>query len=385
MLLMTPGPIALDPRVIAVVNRPAITPEHPSFMTVMHDVFQKLRTVFQTQSWVTVLPGSGRIGLEASLVSVLEPGDCSVHLVNGAFGELAVDIARRVGAQVTVLPGRWGGPLDLEALEATVRRVRPKLVTLVHCETSTGALYDPIEISRISHEYGALFMMDAISSVCNVPFGMDAMGCDLAVAASNKGVGSLHGLAMVGVSERARQVMAERKTTCSSWSLDLKRWNDMYFAKTEGKRNATPPPTHLIYSLQEACRLLLEEGLDAHWSRIRRFAQATRRAVETVGLEIFPDRDLISDCVTSIRVPEGMDGPAILKDMEANGVLIAGAVNRPGPVTGRLLRISHQGVQATAEMLAPTLSTFECTLRRQGYPIEPGAMVGAFEAALDSA
>jgi alanine-glyoxylate transaminase/serine-glyoxylate transaminase/serine-pyruvate transaminase len=353
-------------------------------MATLGDVFDKLRTIFRTQSWVTVLPGSGRVGLEACMVSVLEPGDHSVHVVNGAFGELAIDIARRIGAQVTVVPGAWGGPIDLDAVEKAIREVHPKLVTLVHSETSTGALYDPLEIGRISHRYGALFMMDAISSVANMRFDMDAMDCDLAVAASNKGIGALHGLAMVGVSQRAIQAMHTRKTTCTSWSLDLQRWNDMYFDKTEGRRNATPPPTHLVYSLQEACRLLLEEGLQAHWSRVHRFAQATRQAVQAAGLEIFPDRALWSDCVTAIRIPEGMEAPPILKGMEANGVLIAGAVARPSPISGRLLRISHQGIQASAEMLIPTLSTLERTLRHFGYPLEHGTMVGAFEACLES-
>jgi alanine-glyoxylate transaminase / serine-glyoxylate transaminase / serine-pyruvate transaminase len=383
VLLMTPGPIAIDPRVIAAVNRPAITPEHPLFMEVLDDVFQKLRAIFRTESWVTALPGSGRMGLEAAIVSVLEPGDHSVHLVNGAFGELAVDIARRAGANVTVVQGPWGGPLDLEAFERAVRQARPKLVTLVHSETSTGALYDPIQVGRISRQYGALFMVDAISSVGNMRFEMDAIDCDLAVAASNKGVGSLHGLAMVGVSPRALQAMNARQTPCSSWSLDLQRWNDMYFSKSSGRRSATPPPTHLVFALQEACRLLLEEGLEAHWSRCHRFAEATRQAVQAAGLKIFPNPNLLGDCVTAVCVPDQLEGPAILRSMEANGVLIAGTVARPSPITGKVLRISHQGIQASVEMLLPTVAALECTLRTFDYAVEYGTMAAAFERSLE--
>jgi alanine-glyoxylate transaminase/serine-glyoxylate transaminase/serine-pyruvate transaminase len=225
-------------------------------------------------------------------------------------------------------------------------------------------------------------MLDAISSMVNLPFDMEAMDCDLAVAASNKGIGALHGLAMVAVSQRAIEAMGARKTTCTSWALDLKRWNDMYFGKTEGRRNATPPPTHLVYSLQEACRLLLEEGLEAHWARVHRFAHATRRAVQAAGLELYPDPHLMSDCVTAICVPDGLDGPTIVKQMEARGVLIAGTVMRPSPISGRLLRIAHMGVQANAEALIPTLFTLEHTLRQMRYRVEPGTMVGAFRKAL---
>ncbi len=382
MLLMTPGPIAIDPRVIAATNRAAITPEHPSFMAVLDDVFQMLRTIFGTSSWVTVLPGSGRMGLEAAIVSIMEPGERSVHLVNGAFGELAADIARRVGAEVTVVGGTWGGPIDLESVEKAIRQSRPKLVTLVHSETSTGALYDPVTIGQLCRQYGALFMVDAISSVGNMRFEMDAAGCDLAVAASNKGVGSLHGLSMVGVGPRAVEAMKARRTTCSSWSLDLLRWNEMYFGKSVGRRSATPPPTHLVFALHEACRLLLEEGMETHWSRCHRFAEATRQAVQAAGLRLFPDPQLMGDCVTAVCVPGELEGPAIIRTMEANGVLIGGTVARPSPITGKLLRISHQGIQASAELLLPTLAALERTLRSLDYGVEYGTMTAAFQKSL---
>lgn len=382
MLLMTPGPIAVDQRVIAAMNQPAITPHSRVFMDVLENVFQKLRTIFRTESWVAVLPGSGRMGLEAAIVSAMECGDRSVHLVNGAFGELTVEIARRAGAEVTVVDGRWGGPVSLEAVEQAVRKVRPKLVTMVHSETSTGALYSPHEIGRLSHQSGALLMLDAISSIGTMPFEMDAMEADFVVAASNKGLGALHGLSMVGVSKRACQVMDNLQTPCQSYGLDLKRWNDMYFSKESGRRSANHPPTHLVYALQEACRLVLEEGLEARWSRCHRYAEATRQAVEAAGLEIFPDQDLAGDCVTAIRVPEGFQSEKILRGMEDSGVLIAGTVARPSPISGRLLRISHQGIQASEEMLIPTLAALEWTLRSLGYRIGRGTMVTAFEASL---
>jgi alanine-glyoxylate transaminase/serine-glyoxylate transaminase/serine-pyruvate transaminase len=383
VLLMTPGPVAVDQRVIAVMNRPAITPNSRVFMDVLQDVLQKLRTIFCTESWVAVLPGSGRMGLEAAIVSALEHGDRSVHLVNGAFGELMVEIAQRAGAQVTVVEGEWGGPVNLEAVEQAIHRVRPRLVTMVHSETSTGALYSPYEIGSLSHHYGALFMVDAISSLGNMPVQMDAMDADFTVTASNKGLGSLHGLSMVGVSESACQAMDARQTTCHSLSLDLKRWNDMFFSKPSERRIPTPPPTHLIFALQEACRLVLEEGLEARWSRCHRYATATRQGVEAAGLEIFPDQDLLGDCVTAVRVPEGLQSEKILLEMEANGVLIAGTVARPSPISGRLLRISHQGIQASEEMLIPTLAALERTLRSLGYPIDRGVMVTAFEDCLE--
>jgi len=381
MLVMTPGPIAVDQRVIAAMNRPAITHQSHFFGDVLENVLEMLRTIFRTESWVTVLPGSGRLGLEAAIVSAVEPGDRTVHLVNGTFAAWAVEIARRAGAATTVVEGRWGGPVDLESVEQTVKKVRPKLVTMVHSETSTGALYDLKGVAEICDQHDALFMTDAISSVGCMPFEMDAMGADLAICTTNKGLGSLIGLSLVGVSDRAYRAMDSRKAICQSYALDLKRWKDMFFGKPFPRPYPVVPSTHLVYALQEACRLVLEEGLETRWARHQRYAEATRQAVEGVGLRIFPDRTLAGNCVTAVRVPEGLQEKEIVQGMEANGILISGSM--PGPTKGHLFRLSHQGVQASEEMLIPTLAALERTLRSLGYPLERGALVAAFEAALD--
>jgi alanine-glyoxylate transaminase/serine-glyoxylate transaminase/serine-pyruvate transaminase len=254
---------------------------------------------------------------------------------------------------------------------------------MVHSETSTGAVHDIAEVGRISHHYDALFMVDAISSIGTIPFAMDEMGVDLAVSASNKGVGALHGMTMVGVSERSRQAMKARQTACQSYALDLLRWDETYFHRPEGTpRSAYPPPTHLVYALQLASRLALEEGLPARWARCRRMAQATRAAIEAAGLKVFPEPQVVGDSITAIEVPPGIDGGAVLADMEAQGVSIAGTVGRPSPVSGRLWRLSHQGIQATEAMLVPTLAAMERSLIAAGHAVAPDTMVSAFEASL---
>ncbi|MGQ9585060.1 MAG: pyridoxal-phosphate-dependent aminotransferase family protein [Anaerolineae bacterium] len=381
MLVMTPGPIAVDQRVIAAMNRPATTHQHRLFGEALDNLMQMLRTLFRTESWVTVLPGSGRLGLEAAIVSVVERGDRTVHVVNGTFASWGAEIARRAGAEPTIVEGRWGGPLDPEAVERAVETARPRLVAMVHSETSTGALYGLREVAEICRRRDALLLVDVISSVGCMPFEMDAAGVDLAVCTSNKGLGSIIGLSLVGVSKRAYQAMDSRRTPCQSYALDLKRWKDMFFDKPFPRSYPVVPSTHLVYALQEACRLALEEGLEARWARHGQYAEATRQAVEAVGLTLFPDRNLAGNCVTAVRVPEGLQESDIIRGMEANGVLISGSM--PGPSKGQLFRLSHQGVQASEEMLVPTLAALERTLRGLGYPSERGALVAAFEAALE--
>lgn len=379
VLLMIPGPIAVDERVIAILNRPAMNPHGADHMAVLRELFDALRVLFRTEAWVTVIAGSGRTGLEAAIVSSVEPEDATVHLVNGSFGELMVDITRRTGAQAAVVEGPWGGPVDLDAVEEAVERARPKLVTMVHSETSTGATHELEAVGQICRRWNALFMVDAVSSIATLPFAMDEAGVDLAVSASNKGIGALHGLSMVGVSGRAQRDMKTRKIPCQSYSLDLRRWDEMYFNAAEGsrRRSAYPPPTHLVYALLEACRLALDEGLHARWARCRRFAEATRAAVRAAAIHLFAEPTVISDSITAIVIPKGLDGSAILRDMEAQGIQIAGTVGRPSPVSGRLLRISHQGIQASEALLLPTLVVLERAMRTAGHPVALGTMLSA--------
>ncbi|NLE77459.1 MAG: alanine--glyoxylate aminotransferase family protein [Chloroflexi bacterium] len=380
MLMMTPGPIAVDHRVVAALNQPATTHHAPAFSAVLEDVLEMLRPIFGTASHVTLLPGSGRLGLESAVVSVVERGEPTVHLVNGTFAGWSVDIARRAGAEATVVEGPWDGPANLDAVREAIAKVRPKLVTIVHSETSTGVLHPLEDVSRLAHEHGALFMVDVISSVGCVPFKMDEVGADLAVCTSNKGLGSLIGLSLVGVSPRAYAVMDARKTVCQSYSLDLKRWKDSFFGKPFPRAFPVVPSTHMVYALQVACRQALAEGLEPRWDRHARYAAAVRKAVQAAGLALWPQEGMAGNAVTAVRVPVGLQEADILKGLEAKGVLIAGSM--PGPIKGKLFRLSHQGVQASEEMLIPTLAALERTLRELGFAVEPGVMITAFEAAL---
>ncbi len=382
MLMMNAGPVAVEQRVIAAMNRPALSHQSAQFRGVLNDVLDKLKIVCGTESWVTVLPGSGRLGLEAAISSVVERGDRTVHIVNGAFAAWAPEFASRAGAETTTLKGRLGGPIDLPKAEELIAAVRPKLVTLAHSETSTGALYDLTPIERICRRHDALLMVDAVSSVGVMPFCMDAMGVDLACTTSNKGLGSLNGLSMVGVSERAYAAMDARKTPCQSWSLDLKRWKDSFFGKPPPTGFPVVPSTHLVFALQEALNHILEEGLEARWARHHRYAAAVRKAVKSIGLQTFPDEGLESDCVTAIRCPEGIQEPQIRKGLAAHGVAISGCMP---DLQGRVFRISHQGIQASDEMLIPTLVALERTLCDLGIQVPRGTMASVFVRALDQA
>ena len=380
MLMMTPGPIAVDQRIVAAMNRPAIYPQSPEFWGVLDDVQDMLRSIFRTESLVAIGPGSGRLGLESAIASVVEPGDKTLHIVNGTFASWSVEIARRARAQPAIIEGPEGGPIDLDQVRQALRSDGYKMVEVVHSETSTGARYELRGLAQLCHERDALLMVDAISSVACMELRMDEWDLDLVVTTTNKGLGSLVGLAMVGVSQRAFDAMDARKTDCQSFGLDIKRWRAS-FTKAAPRPFAVVPFTHLYFALQEGCRQVLEEGLEARWARHQRFAEATRQAVEAMGLNVFPDRELAGNCVTAVRVPDGIEEGDILRTLrDSYQVLMAGSM--PGRSKGKLFRISHQGVQASREMLIPTLAAVEGTLNDLGFAVKSGSSVGAFIQAL---
>jgi len=382
MLLMTPGPTAVDPRVIAAMNRPAIAHYHPHFFEVLDRTMEMLKTIFGTSGDVIVLPGGGRVGMEAAIASIVEPGDRLLHIVNGLFGELFVEIARRVGADNTLLESGWGQPLNLERVEDALQRGRFKALTVVHSETSVGAQNPIGEIGKICEEHDVLYVVDAVSSLACMPLKMDEMGIDLCITASQKGLGGIIGLSMVGVSERAYEVMRQRSTPCQSFALDLCRWREMFFDHEYPRPYPVVPSTHLVYALHKACEIILEEGLETRFQRHRSIAEATRRAIEALGLELFPQRQVATESLTAVRPPEGLEEGEITALMrDKYDVMIGGGLRK---LKGQLFRISHMGVQASAEYLTPTLVALERALADLGYPVVFGTSVNTFMESLVS-
>ena len=262
MLLMTPGPVAVDERIIEAMNRPAIAHYHPEYFDVFNKTMEMLKSVFGTSGDVIILPGSGRVGMEASIVSIADPGDRILCIVTGTFGRWFVQIAKRARCKVRILEGKWGGAINPEEVEKILKEEEFKAVTVVHSETSTGAC-NPIEtVGKICKDYEVLHIVDAISSLGCMNLNMDKMNIDLCLSASQKGIGGIVGLALVGVSDRAYKVMKEKKEISQSFALDLKRWRDQFFGHEYPRPYPVISSTHLVYALNEACKLIMEEGLE---------------------------------------------------------------------------------------------------------------------------
>lgn len=382
-ILMCPGPNEIADRVIRAMMRPAACPVFDEFQELYEQTLDMLAQVYQTTHQVVPLPGSGRSGLEGAITSVIEPGDRSLTIVNGYFGEVAMRIVNGVGGKAEDFQSPWGGPIDLDAFARKLSSGDYKLVTMVHNETSTGALYQAGEVARLAHEHGALFLLDAISSLAGADLPMDAWGVDLAVGCNHKAIGAPIGHAYVAVSDRAWEAMEHRQTPCGSIFSNLLAWKAQPDPTATGGRTLKRPQgvfsaVHLFYALHEALTMVLEEGLEARFARHELNARAFREGIMALGLRPVAHPAVASPTVTCVRLPEGVVSHDFLRHLRQDH----GLATLPGLADYRdiAVRIGHMGVTATPRNVLHALHAFERILARFGHHHTPGAGMARAEA-----
>ena len=383
-ILMIPGPTELPWPVIQAMNQPPTIQYDRNFdENVLEPTTLALRDVFQTKGEVIIMPGSGRTALEAGALSVIEPGDRVLVVGAGVFGVLMREIMGRVGADMTEFPVEWGGRLDLERLAREAQRLRPKAITLVHNETSTGTTYPAAEVGTIARAAGALFLLDTVSSIAGIDVRTDEWGVDLNMTGSQKCLAAPLGMGLVAVSPRAWEAMGRRKVKAHSYAYDLLRWKEQWVPVSRGgkvpdgaaRRQPVSMPTHLTDAMRVAVRLILDEGLPHRFSRHEVAASALRAGVAAMGLEMFPDASVASNTVSSIKAPRGIDTSAVVATMrDRYGILIGTGLDK---IRATTLRVGTMAMTASPQYLLPTLSALELALRDLGYKAEPGAGVAA--------
>src|SRR5262245_38671330 len=282
-LLMGPGPSDVHPRVLSAMATPLLGHLDPEFLKIMDETQELLRGLYQTKNPLTFpVSATGMAGMETCVVNLVEPGDRMVVCVNGFFGGRIAEVAQRAGATVTVLNRPWGDVVDLDAIRDVLKKARPKVLGIVHAETSTGA-WQPVEqLGALCHEFDTMLLLDTVTSLGCVPVALDAWGVDAAYSCSQKGIGCPPGLSPVSFSPRAVEAIKNRKAKVQSWYLDttlLQRyWGEERFY------HHTAPIT-MIYALREGLRLVHEEGLPSRWARHLRNHKALKAGLTALGLE----------------------------------------------------------------------------------------------------
>jgi aspartate aminotransferase-like enzyme len=387
-ILMIPGPTELPFPVIQAMNQPPTIQYDQNFdVNVLEPVTLALRDIFQAgRGEVIVMPGSGRTSLEAGALSVIEPGDRVLVVVAGVFGVLMREIMTRVGAEVTEFTVEWGRPIDLGRLEREIERVKPKAVTLVHNETSTGTTYPAADIGRIVKRHGALYMLDTVSSLAGLDVRTEEWGVDLNMTGSQKCLAAPLGMTLVAVSPAAWDAMERRKHKASSLVYDLLRWKEHWIPTSRGgqvpdgtaRRQPVSIPTHLTAALGAAVRLIQAEGLPHRFRRHEVAGAAFRAGLSAMRMEMFPDASIVSNTVSCFKTPAGIEPAAVVARMrDQYGFLIGTGLDK---IRTSTLRVGHMGITSSPFYVLPTLSALEMTLRDLGYRPEPGAGVSSAQA-----
>jgi alanine-glyoxylate transaminase/serine-glyoxylate transaminase/serine-pyruvate transaminase len=343
--LLGPGPSPVNPRVLEALSLPVIGHLDPAFLKIMDQNMVMLRELFQTKNRLALpMSGTGSAGMETCFANLVEPGDAVLIGVNGVFGTRMVDVAQRCGAQVDTVEAEWGTALDPAQFRAALSKKHFKLVAVVHAETSTGVLQPLDEISRVVHEQDGLLVVDAVTSLGGAPVGVDALGIDACYSGTQKCLSCPPGLSPVTFNERAIEVVRTRKTKVQSWYLDLsmieKYWgNERVYHHTA--------PISMNYALHEALRIVLEEGLEASWTRHRQVHDVFIREMRRLEIEPAVVESIRAPMINSIRIPEGADDAKVRQRLydEFNTEIGAGL----GPLKGKIWRVGLMGHGARVE------------------------------------
>ena len=384
-MLMMPGPTEVDPRVIRAMMRPAISHGDVRFHDVQDSASAQVAQIIGTVGEVIILVSSGRGGIEAAMSSGFEPGDRIVIVNNGVFGNMLKNIARRCRIEVVEVTGEPGQPLDLDRISDAAAQTGICGIAMVHSETSTGVLNPIREVGEIARRHSLVYIVDAVSSAGGAEILMDEWGIDFLCTGSQKCIGSLAGLAMVGVSGRMWDFFAQREEPIQSNYFDISHWKRMWFPEERGgdlifsyRRQPMTMATHLVYALEEACRMVLEEGLDNRIARHERAGRAIRASLPHLGLRLFPAESEASPTTTAILPPEGIDEGRIRGFIKKNhGILAAGGLES---YFRKMLRIGHMSLTASPAYILPTIAAVEHAMLSLGIDIDQRSAVEAAQA-----
>ena len=374
-LLLGPGPSLVHTRVLRALSSPLLGHLDPIFLNVMNDIQCSLRGVFETNHPFTIaISGTGSAGMEASIVNLVEPGDSVIIGINGVFGTRLASVVERCGGKAIRVEAPWGECIQPEAVEQALARSGPvKAVAVVHAETSTGVQQPLEDIAALCRSHGALFVVDAVTSLGGLPVGVDRLGIDVCYSGTQKCLSCPPGLSPFTMSERALAAVKGRRTPCQSWYLDMGLISE-YWAEGSRAYHHTAPIS-MLYGLREALRLVEEEGLTVRYRRHQINSDALLAGLEELGLTPLPPagyRLPMLNCVTvPAHIPEADIRTGLLSRY---GIEIGGGL---GPLKGKVWRIGLMGESSTEANVLTLLNALEALFLEGGWLNTPGAALQA--------
>jgi aspartate aminotransferase-like enzyme len=348
---LVPGPVAIAPEVLeAYQHNYGSSDLEMDFFDLYEECEAELQQMLETKNRIAILSGEGMLALWGALKSVVRPGDRVLAVASGVFGYGFAEMARQVGAEVETVGFGYDEVADAERVREAAHRFRPRLVTMVHCETPSGTLNPLGEIGKICHEVDALYYVDFVASAGGAPVLVDESEIDLGLLGSQKVLGLMPDLSMVSISPRAWAAIEETAyvgyDALAPWQGAI---DNRYMPYTHN--------WHALAGLKVALDLLFVEGLESSYHRHATVAQFCRDRVREMGMKLWVKREeFAAPTVTAVEVPEGWSWPELDKALRAEGMAVGGNY---GPLAGKVFRIGHMGTQANHALVARGLEVLE--------------------------
>lgn len=327
----------------------------PVFLQVLKEIQEALKKVFQTQNEHTLaVSGTGMAGMECIFANLIEPGDKVLICSAGFFGDRMADIALRCGAQVEVLRADGGTCFEKQTMEQALTRFQPKLMGIVHAETSTGACQPLQGLGELCRKNNALLVVDAVTSLATMPLDVDAWQIDAVYSGSQKGLGCPPGLAPVSMNARAIDVVKRRKKPVQSYYLDMLELMKYWSSPPSYHHTA---PISSFYALHEGLKLVLEEGLEARWQRHQQNGDTLKAGLQKLELKLMTHPSCQMPALTAVEIPAGVDDVAFRKKLlTEHGIEIGGGL---GPYKGKIWRIGLMGYGSSIQNVEKLLSAMQ--------------------------
>lgn len=388
-MLMAPGPVEADPRVLKVMATHIIGQFDPEFTAIMNETMQMEREVFQTQNTQAyTVDTTSRGGLETVLTAAICPGDKVLIPSFGRFGFLLAEILERCGARIKMIERPWGEVFLPEEIEEELKKEKYKAVACIHGETSTSMMQPLDEIGAICKRYGALLLVDTVATLGGVQVKVDEWKIDACVSGTQKCISAPSGLALITYNEEIEKIIASRKRVeagirtdedkdserpmIPSNYLDLAQLQDYWSPR---RLNHHTEATSMQYAVHEALRCVLTEGLENRFERHALNDKALCAGLRAMGLKIFGDFEHKMPVVTAVCIPQGVDGKRIRGQMlEDFGIDIATSF---GPLDGKVLRIGNMGYSSQKRNILMTLGALEAVLLQNHFKLPAGEGVAA--------
>jgi alanine-glyoxylate transaminase/serine-glyoxylate transaminase/serine-pyruvate transaminase len=374
---MIPGPIEVEPAVLAALGAPTTSHVAPNFIEAFGQALERLRDIFLCPDGQPfVVAGSGTLAMDLAGANLIEEDDRALVVNTGYFGDRFGALLERYGARVTHVRAPVGGQPALEEVEAALKEGSYKLMTMTHVDTSTGVLADVPGLAALARQYETLIVVDGVCSVAGEELRMTEWGVDVALTASQKAISVPPGLALLVAGPRAMETFRRRQRPVLNYYADWNNWLPIMKAY-EARRPSYfgTPAVNLVWALNVSLGQILAEGMEARFDRHRALSRACKRAMTALGLNQVPlESTRAANTMTAPYYPQGVTGPELLPQIKMAGVILAGGLHPE--IKTRYFRIGHMGPTNLGDLLA-TVGAIETGLAGCGYQFEPGAGVAA--------